>query len=114
MDNRVIDQYTLELEALSEHENSATPVRCIATNMDDNSTAETWLNLVQTNALLHFLYGNEGDIMDNYLLQLADYRYVELIMQPGGRVSDRCVVNSKELLRFGFDRDELRPWKDEK
>jgi hypothetical protein len=46
--------------------------------------------------------------------QLADYRYAELIAQPGGRMRDRCVVSSEELLRFGFNRDELRPWKDEK
>ena len=45
MDNRVIDRYTLELEALSEHEHSPMPVRCIATNADDNSAAEAWLLL---------------------------------------------------------------------
>jgi hypothetical protein len=51
MENTNIDRYTLELEALSEHENSPMPVRCIATNTDDKTTAEIWLTLEKTRAL---------------------------------------------------------------
>jgi hypothetical protein len=114
MNDIVISHYTLELETLSEPENEGLPIRCIATNTNDESKVETWLNLVQTNALLSFLYGNEPSIVDTWMRQLADYRYAELIAHPGGRMRDRCVVSSEELLRFGFNRDELRPWKDEK
>ena len=60
MDNRGIDRYTVELEALSEHEQSQQPVRCIATNTDDNSTAEAWLSLAMTRALLNFAYNNRS------------------------------------------------------
>ncbi len=41
--NNVLDRYTLELEALSEHENGPQPIQCVATNTDDNSAAEAWL-----------------------------------------------------------------------
>lgn len=108
----VIDRYnTLELELPGEPDSQDSPVRCIATNTNDHSVAEAWLNLVQTNALLSFLYGSEVSIVDTFMRQLSDYRYAELIAQPGGRFGDRCVVTSEELLRFGFNRDELRPWR---
>jgi len=112
MQDKALDHYTLELEAPSEPENESLPIRCIATNTNDDSATEAWLNLVQTNALLSFLYGNEQDIVDTWMQQLADHRYAELIAQPGGKFSDRCVVSSEELLRFGFNRGDLRPWKD--
>lgn len=90
-----------------EPEGKGSPVRCIATNLSDDSVAEAWLSLEQTKALLSFLYGNEVTIVDNFLQQLSDHQYAELIAQPGGKVSDRCVVTSEELLPFGFNRDDL-------
>jgi hypothetical protein len=111
--DKAVDHYTLELDAPSEPAGDNL-IRCIATNTNDDSTAETWLNLVQANALLSFVYGNEQSIVAVMLDQVADHRYAELIAQPGGRIRDRCVVSSEELLRFGFNHDELRPWKDEK
>jgi hypothetical protein len=112
MDNRVIDRYTLELEALSEHEHSPMPVRCIATNTDDKTTAEAWLTLERTRALLSFAYGNEQAIVDWCMHQLEDHHYVELIApQPEGTKVSRCIFNALELLPFGFVREELRPWR---
>jgi hypothetical protein len=84
MDNKIIDRYTLELEAPNEPVDKGSPIRCIATNMSDNSTAEAWLSLMQTNALLSFLYGKEVNIVDNFMQQLSDHRYAELIAHRGG------------------------------
>jgi hypothetical protein len=112
MDNRVIDHYTLELEALSEDENKPFPVRCIATNTDDKTTAEAWLTLEKTRALLNFAYGNEQTIVDWCMQQLEDHHHVDLIApQPGGaKASGRFIFNAVDLLPFGFVREELRPW----
>lgn len=115
MNNIVIDRYTLELEALSEHESSSTPVRCIATNTDDKPTTETWLTLEKTRALLSFAYGNEQTIVDWCIQQLDDHHYVELIApQAEGAKTSRCVFNAAELLPFGFVREDLRPWRVER
>jgi hypothetical protein len=119
MDSRVIDRYTLELEALIEDEQSSQPVRCIATNTDDRSTAEAWLSLAMTRALLNFAYGNEQSLTDYWMRQLEDHHYADLIAQQpdapqsGSTKPPRCVFNAMELLPFGFVHDELHPWKDE-
>lgn len=59
MMNKVIDQYGLELEMSDNLAPPSLPVRCIATNTEDNSTAEAWLTLESTRALLNFAYGHE-------------------------------------------------------
>ncbi len=112
MNSVVIDRYTLELGALSEHENSPTPVRCIATNTDDKTTAEAWLTLEKTRALLKFVYGDEH--VDTWMQQLEDHHYADLIAQYRGSKPDRCIVNAANLLPFSFVREELRPWRVEK
>lgn len=110
--NRVIDNYTLELDALSEPENSPTPVRCIATNTDDNSTAEARLSLENARALLNLAYGNEQTITEWGMQQLEDHHYLDLTApQPDQTKSNRCVFSATELLPLGFVRDELRPWR---
>lgn len=115
MNNVVIDRYTLEIEVLSENENAPTPVRCIATNTDDKTTAEAWLTREKTQALFSFAYGNERTIVDWCMQQLEDNHYVDLITpQPEGAKASRCVFNAAELLLFGFVREELRPWRVEK
>ena len=114
VDNRVIDRYTLELEALSEHEHSPMPVRCIATNTDDNTAAEAWLSLERTRELLNFVCGNDVVHVDYWMQQLDDHRYADLISQPGATTSGRYILNSVELLPFGFVHDDLRPWRVEK
>jgi hypothetical protein len=115
MDNKVIDRYTLELEALSEHEHSPLPVRCIATNTADNSTAEAWLSLEMTRALLSFAYDNQQTFTEHFMQQLEDHHYADLISpQPDAPQPNRCVINATELLPFGFVHDELRPWRVEK
>lgn len=100
LDNRVIDRYTLELEAWSENEHSPLPVRCIVTNTDDKSTAEAWLSLEMTRALLNLVYGNEQSITDSWMQQLENYHSADLIAQCRGSKLDRCVLNSAELLPF--------------
>jgi hypothetical protein len=112
MDNRVIDHYTVELEALSEHEHCDLPVRCIATNTDDKSAAEAWLSLYNTRALVRFVYGDEH--VNTWMQQLEGHHYADLIAQYRGSKAEHCIVNSADLLRFGFNHDELRPWRLEK
>src|ERR1035441_9169451 len=100
MNNVVIDRYTLELEALSEHENSPTPVRCIATNTDDKTTADAWLTLEKARALFSFAYGNEQTIVDWCMQQLEGNHYVDMIApQPEGAKTDRksTRLNSSHL-----------------
>lgn len=111
MDNRIIDRYTLELEALSEHEKSPSPVRCIATNTDDKSTAEAWLSLEETRALLNFAYGNQQTHTDHFMQQLEDHHYADLASPQPEAQQARCVFNAIDLLPFGFVHDELRPWR---
>jgi hypothetical protein len=108
--NKVIDCYTLELEALSEHENAPQPVRCIATNTDDKSAAEAWLTREKARVLLKMLYGYDEHV-DGWMQQLADHHYADLIAQQRGTKFDRCVLNSTELLPYGFRHEHLRPRK---
>jgi hypothetical protein len=105
--NRVIDQYTLEAEILFENENTPLPVRWIATNTDDKSTAETWMNIGQSRVLLEFVFGEHANGQWEIL---QEHRHLELMADA----KTRCILNSHDLLRFGFVTSELRPWKIEK
>jgi hypothetical protein len=98
------DQYTLEAEILFENEHMPLPVRWIATNTDDKSTAETWMNIEQNWILLEFVF---SDHAEGQLEMLQDHLHLELMANAHAR----CVLNSHELLRFGFAASELRPWK---
>jgi hypothetical protein len=112
MTNRVIDRYNLELEMSDDFAQPGLPVRCIATNTDDDSTAEARLTLEGTRVLLNFAYGNEKDIVDSLFQQLQDHHYAELIAQQGTTKPIRCIFNAAEILPFGFKQEELRPWRD--
>ena len=113
MQNRAIDRYSLELEAPAENTDASLPVRCVATNTDDNSTAEAWLTLEQTRTLLNLAYGDEKSVVDSWLQQLEDHHYADLISEQRASKPSRCIFNSTELLQFGFSQDELRPWRNE-
>ena len=108
--NNVGDHYTLELEALSEHENEPQPIRCIATNTADNSVAEACLTCEKARVLLKMLYAYDEHV-EAWMQQLADHHYADLIAQQRGTKTDRCIVNSTELLPYGFRHEDLRPWK---
>ena len=107
-----VEIYTIELEALSEHQDSPLPVRCIATNLNDKTSAETWMTHEKTRAMLKKLYEYDENVED-WMQQLADHHYADLISQRTGAKTDRCIVNSTELLPFGFQHEDLRPWKAE-
>jgi len=101
---------TIELEALSEDENKPLPVRCIATNTDDKSTAEAWMTREMSRALCGFATGNETSTVDYWMQQLEDHRYVDLIApHQDAKVPVRYIFNAPELLRFGFAQEDLRP-----
>jgi hypothetical protein len=104
--NKVIDQYTLEAEILFENENMQLPVRWIATNTDDKTTAESWMTVEQSRILLEFVY---GEVAGTQLEMLQDHRYLDLMADAESRI----VLNSSDLVRFGFSSLELRPWKTE-
>lgn len=103
-----IDRYKLELIAPVQGQGE---FRCVATNTDDGSTAEARLDLRQANALLSHFYGSEQRIVGEIMLRASMYGSVDLITW---RTRDRLVVDSHDLLQFGFNRDELRPWSDER
>jgi len=102
----LIDRYTLELIAPIQGQEE---YRCVATNTDDGSTAEVRLNLRQANELLSHFYGNEQRIVGDLMLRASMYGSVQLITW---QTRDRLIVDSPDLLQFGFNRDELRPWRD--
>lgn len=109
MDNRIIDQYTFQLERLSEDENKSLPVRCVATNTDDKSTAEAWMTREMCDAFLVVATGIDADY---WMQQLADNRYVDLMTpHPDAKEPVRYVLNAPELMPFGFAQDNLRPWR---
>ena len=110
--SKPIDQYTLELEALTEHDHSQHPVRAVATSTDDGSTVEAWLTKNQTRASL-LLACSEITFVDYFMQQLEEHRSVDLISQYGSKRSDRLIFTPRELIDFGFDPDEFRPRRDE-
>jgi len=102
----VIDRYTLELITPAQGESE---YRCIATNTNDGSVAEARLNLRQANELLSHFYGDQRIVAD-LMLRASVYGSVELVTW---RTHDRLVIDSPDLLQFGFNRDELQPWRGE-
>jgi hypothetical protein len=104
----VVDQYVVELERPGELDSSLYPIRAMATNTADASkTAETWLSLDGTRASLIAVMGAGPEIVDWYLQQLEDQRYVQLEASvPGVKVA-RAIFNSRELVRIGFEPDDL-------
>jgi hypothetical protein len=50
----------LQLQAVSVDDFDGLPPRCIAANTEDRSTAEVWLSMEKTRALLDFAYGQDG------------------------------------------------------
>jgi len=102
-----VDQFSLELERLSEHDSSENPVRAIATNRKVSSkTAEAWWGLAQTRANLLSLLHDEV-IAESFFQQLEDHRYVELNSRVGSTKTDLVVFNPDELIRVGFDSADL-------
>jgi hypothetical protein len=102
MNNSVIDQYKLEAEI--QDENATLPVRCIATNSDDKSTAEAWLSMQRTRDLFSFMYGEHAASQLELLREQHYHQFIASLTSP-------CVVNSRELVPFGFLPEELRPWR---
>ena len=102
MNNRVIDQYKLEAEI--QDENATLPVRCIATNTDDKSTAEVWLSMQRTGDLFSFMYGEHAASQLELLMEQHYHEFMANSKSP-------CVVNSSQLVPFGFSPEELRPWR---
>jgi hypothetical protein len=104
MNSVVIDHNRLEAEIQWDNEQTPLPVRWIATNIaDPTSTAETRLSLEQTRALLEFVYGEHANTQ---MELLREHGYLNLVSQQGGK--SHCIVNSHELLPFGFPASELR------
>ena len=102
--NTIIDDYTLEAEI--QDENAPCPVRWIATNTDDKSTAEASLSFERSSDLLNSVYREHAA---SQMEILRSHGYFKLVSQEG--VTTRCILNSAYLVPFGFSRDELRPWR---
>jgi hypothetical protein len=111
MDNRVIDDYRFLAEI--QDENATLPVRVIAINTDDaESTAESWLSMDRAAAFCNLVYGEHGA---SQFQQLRDNRCHELISGRGTKgTKSYCILNSEQLIPFGFSPDDLRPWRLEK
>ena len=103
MNSVVIDQYRLEAEIQWDNEQTPLPVRWIATNVADATTAETWLSFDRSLVLLEFIYGEHAA---SQMDLLREHGYLDLVSQQGGK--SHCIVNSPDLLRFGFPASELR------
>ena len=104
MNGEVIDQYRLEAEIPWDNEQTPLPFRWIATNIaDTTSTAETWLSLERSRALLGFVYGEHAE---SQMELLREHGYLDLVNQKGEK--GHCIVNSPDLLSFDFPASELR------
>src|SRR5450432_537510 len=106
--NTVVDQYFVELERPSEHDNSPNPIRAMAMNTADPSkTSETWWSRDATRVNLLSVLGAAPDLVDWYLQQLEDHRYVKLEASVPGTRAARPIFNSRELVRIGFPPADL-------
>lgn len=102
MASKAIDLYTVELELLENPVNSVYPVRCVATNTDDQSTPEISLSLDGTRAVVAHAYGGEPGPIEECMQQLQDHNYVQLVAQYRVAKADFCIFTSKELVTLGF------------
>lgn len=99
--SRPIDLYTIALEDASM--NGPKCERVIATNTSTKLSAEARLSSVQTRTLVEYAYGGEQLIVDNLMEQAEAGNAIELLANN----KTRCVFTADELIRFGFDPDEL-------
>jgi hypothetical protein len=105
---KVVDQYIVELERLSEHDGSPNPIRAIATNTADPSkTAETWWSWEAAKINLFSAMGSDPVMVEWCLQQLEDHRSVQLESSLPGTKPGRAIFNPHELIRVGFDPDDL-------
>jgi hypothetical protein len=118
MVNRVIDEYRLTAEI--QYENAPLPIHLIATNNDDDSTAETWMTVESLRAQLsQNCPGCDGDAtVDGWMKELENHYYTEFgAPQPEpvkGAATNRAIFKAEQLIPFGFSVSELRPWRLEK
>jgi hypothetical protein len=108
MASKAIDLYTVELELLEDPVDSVHPVRCVATNTDDQSTPEISLSVDGTRAVVAHAYGDEPGAIEECMQQLQDHNYVQLVAQYRGAKADLCIFTSKELVTLGFNPDDVR------
>lgn len=110
MDNRVIDWYRFRAEI--QDATATLPVRVIATNTDDESTAEASLSMENGAAFYELAYGEFGASQFQLLREHGQH---ELISGQGTAGSKSyCILSSEQLIPFGFSPDDLRPWRLEK
>jgi hypothetical protein len=115
MDNRVIDDYRLRAEI--QYETADLPVHLIATNTDDDSTAETWTTVEILRANLRKTSpGDEGQAaVDGWMEELENNLSTEFgAPQPEpvkGAATNRAIFKAEQLIPFGFSVSELRPWR---
>ena len=111
MDNRVIDNYRFWAEI--QDESRTLPVRIVAINTDDSeSTAQASLSLSAAAAFYDRVYGEHGA---SQFKRLREHGQHELLSGQGTAGSKSyCILNSQQLIPFGFSPDDLRPWRLEK
>lgn len=106
--NTVVDQYYLELERLNEYDNAPNPIRAMAMNTADSlKTAETWWGRESAMANMLAVMGAAPELVEWYMQQLEDNRYVKLETSVPGTKAGRPIFNSHELVRMGFSPDDL-------
>ena len=98
-----ITQYRLRAVIPFDNDEASKLVCWTATNLDNKSTSESWLNYERSSALFKFVYGENGDSQMELLRAQGD---LDLVIERSGRTP--CIVNSPELLRFNFPASELR------
>ena len=112
MENRVIDNYRLKAEI--QYETAPLPIHLIATNTDDDSTAETWMTPESLRAELRKTCpGVEGEaVVDGWMEELENSLSTEFgAPQPEpvkGAATNRAIFQAQQLIPFGFSVSELR------
>lgn len=115
MVSRVIDEYRLTAEI--QYETADLPIHLIATNTDDDSTAETWMTAENLRAQLRKICpGRDGEATVNgWMEELENHQHTEFgAPQPEpvkGAATNRAIFKAEQLIPFGFSVSELRPWR---
>jgi hypothetical protein len=103
----VLDHYFLTLNSTSENESSH-PIRAIAINTADSTKmAEAWWSRDGTVASLLGVLRAEPSYVDWYLQQLDDHHVVELAAALPSVKPGKAIFNTAELIRMGFDPNDL-------
>jgi hypothetical protein len=104
-----------ELTAEIQYETADLPVHLIATNTDDDSTAETWTTVESLRTQLSKICAGSDATVYGWMEELETHHYTAFVAPQHepvpGASTNRAKFKAEELIPFGFSVSELRPWR---